>query len=153
MRYFPKKNRTPIVIDINQCMKDSFVRQPSLVDSFYFEETIDSEGNKRQVYHNPLYMLFNQERIDRMGPAAVQQWLQSLEAAGSSSLAEVRKNCTDEDLMSMIMSRHYQHPVEVERYLASLNARADRFNEEVERVRAEMEAERQKQVEQLDPIV
>lgn len=153
MRYFPRKKRTPIVVDIIQCMQDSFVRQPSLVDSFYFEETVDNGGNKCKIYHNPLYMLFNQERLDRMGPAAVQQWLKSMEEAGSSSLAEVRKNISDDDLMSMIMSRHYQHPVEVERYLATLNARADRFNEEVARVVAEMKAEKEKQVEQLDPVV
>lgn len=146
MRYFPH-NQKEIKVDVNQCVSQTFVRQPSLVDSFYYEDDVHPRtGAKCKNYHNPLYMLFNQQRLDRLGPAAVQQWIDSMDSAQHSQLNELRQKCTDDDLIAMVRSRNIQHPCEFERYIHELNQRADTFNSEVARVRAEMEAEREQQI-------
>ena len=134
MRY-KKKIDKAIVVNIDQQLAISYVRQPSLVDSFIMEEGVHPEtGETIFGVHNPLYMLFNQERIDRLGSNAIQQWIQSLDAANNSSLSQIRKKCSDDDLISMVKSRHIQHPCEFERYIEDLNSRADKFNSEVARL-------------------
>lgn len=123
------------------------VRQPSLVDSFYHEKSVCPDTGYTIVsYSHPLYMLFNQERINRLGDGAVQQWIKSLDAVGNSSLQELRKKCSDEDLMSLVKSRYCQSPSEIETWLNALNERADLFNSEVAKIvaqRKEEEAKRQ----------
>lgn len=126
------------------------VRQPSLVDDFYYRESTCSITGKpvTQISH-PLYMLFNQERLDRLGPTAVQQWLRSLESSGNNSVQQILSKCSDSDILSMVKSRHIQHPCELERYLNLLNERADLFNAEVAKIVAQQqadEAEKQKNV-------
>lgn len=121
-------------------------RQPSLVDEFYYREIECSiTGRKLKRVSHPLYMLFNQQRLDRLGPAALQQWIDSLNNAGNSSLAELKKKCSNDDLLSMVKSRHIQHPCELERYINSLNERAEFFNSEVARIVAEENAKKNEQ--------
>ena len=124
------------------------VRQPSLVDDFYYRESTCSITGKPvvQVSH-PLYMLFNQERLDRLGPAAVQQWLHSLESSGNNSVQQILSKCSDSDILAMVKSRHIQHPCELERYLNSLNERADLFNSEIAKIVAQQKEDLEKEKE------
>lgn len=118
------------------------VRQPSLVDDFYYRESVDDiHGGKVYQCSHPLYMLFNQERLDRLGPAAVEQWLKSLESSGNNAANQILKKVSDDDLLAMVKSRHIQHPCELERYLNDLNERADLFNSEVAKVVAQQKAD------------
>lgn len=122
------------------------VRQPSLVDSFYFTESVCPEtGEKISSYSHPIYMLFNQQRLDRMGPAAVEQWLKSLDNSGNNALSELRSKCSDDDLLQLVKSRHCQSPSELETWINSLNERADLFNREVARIVAERKEEQDRQ--------
>lgn len=132
-------------------LERSYVRQPSLVDSFYQIKNVCPESGKESIqFTNPLYMLFNQQRIDRLGPEAIRQWLDSLDRASSSSRNELKDKLSDDDLLQMVKSRHIQHPCELERYLQALNERADYFNSEVARIVAE---EKDKQhTEQVDSV-
>lgn len=142
MRYKRKTGRQNIITNVSSSMAITCVRQPSLVDSFYIEESWHPEtGAKIYGCHNPLYMLFNQQRLDRLGPEAINQWIQSLDAAGNSSLAAVRSKISDDDLLLMVRSRHIQHPCELERFMEDLQTRSDRLNSEVARIRAEMAEE------------
>lgn len=143
MRYFLKKNNEAKVnVDANLAI--SMVRQPSLVDDFYCEKTTSCyDGEVVLGVHNPLYMLFNQQRLDRLGDGALRMWLDSMNQSQHSSLSELRKKCSDDDLLRMVKSRFIQHPAELERYISDLNTRADKFNSEVARVRAEMQAEQE----------
>lgn len=130
-------------------LEKAYVRQPSLVDEFYITENKCPEtGETTHQISHPLYMLFNQERLDRLGPSAVQQWLQSLDSAGSSSLEELKSKVSDEDMLSMVKSRHIQHPCELERYISQLNERADFFNSEVARVLNEQKLAQEKAVQE-----
>lgn len=126
-------------------VESTFTRQPSLVDDFYYRESTCPETGKKvyQVSH-PLYMLFNQERLDRLGNTAVQQWLKSLESTGNTAVQSILSKVSDDDLLHMVKSRHIQHPCELERYLNALIERADMFNAEVQKVIAEEKAEMEK---------
>ena len=117
MRYFPQKAKVHYDYADDNGMERTYVRQPSLVDSFYFQENKCSEtGETTHQFSHPLYMLFNQERIDRLGDGAVQQWLKSLERA-STTANELKSKISDSDLLAMVKSRHIQHPCELERYM------------------------------------
>lgn len=147
MRYFRKLNKPTYKACHAMGVEKSYIRQPSLVDSFYYTEGVCSEtGEKTIRISHPLYMLFNQERLDRLGPEAVRQWLNSLDNAGNNSLSELRKKCSDDDLLQMVKSRHFQHPCELERYLQAINQRAEYFNSEVARIVAEEKATKEQQV-------
>lgn len=111
-------------------------RQPSLVDSFYMSEyTVGDEI--RHTFTNPLIMLFNQQRIDRLGPEAINMWLKSLENNGNNSLSELRSKVKDEDLFKLLKSKYLQSPSELESYLTEINERVDLCNAEIARVLAE----------------
>ena len=111
------------------------VRQPSLVDEFYIEENMCCETEKTShSFVHPLYMLFNQERLNRLGDGAVQQWLKNLDAAGHSAYNELKSKLSDDDMLSIVKSRHIQHPSELESWINHLNSRADAFNAEVQKL-------------------
>lgn len=135
-------------------VEKAYVRQPSLVDSFYITENVCSEtGAVTHQFSHPLYMLFNQERLNRLGSEAVRQWLASLDNARNSNLDELRNKCSDDDLLALVKSRHIQHPCELERYLADLNQRAEYFNSEVARIVAENKAAAEAEQQQQTPVV
>lgn len=115
--------------------------QPSLVTSFYKEESISSEsGEPMVVYHDPIYMLFNQERLSRLGSGAVELWLQQINQSKANPLAELRKECSDEDLVSMIKSRHLQSPSEILSWSRLMIAKMDEFKSEVAKLVATKQA-------------
>lgn len=129
------------------------VRQPSLVDEYYHQESVCPETGEKVIgYHHPLYMIFNQERLDRLGDGAVQMWLKSLENAGNSAYNKVKDKLSDDDMLKLVKSRHIQSPSELETWLSYLNERADVFNKEVARIVAE-EKQAQEQQQQQQQVV
>lgn len=116
--------------------------QPSLVTSFYKEESISTEsGEPMVVYHDPIYMLFNQERLSRLGSGAVELWLQQMNQSKANPLAELRKECSDEDLVTMIKSRHLQSPSEILSWSRMMTSRIDDFKSEVAKLLAEKQSQ------------
>ncbi len=116
--------------------------QPSLVVSFYKEESISSEsGEPMVVYHDPIYMLFNQQRLSKLGSGAVEMWLQQMNQSKANPLAELRKECSDEDLVSMIKSRHLQSPSEILSWSRLMISKIDEFKTEVAKLVASKEVE------------
>lgn len=112
--------------------------QPSLVTSFYKEESVCVEsGEPILVYHDPIYMLFNQERLSRLGSGAVELWLNQMNQSRVNPLAELRKECSDEDLVTMIKSRHLQSPSEILSWSRLMTAKMDEFKSEVAKLVAE----------------
>lgn len=114
--------------------------QPSLVSSFYKEESISSEsGEPIVVYHDPIYMLFNQQRLSKLGAGAVEMWLQQMNQSKANPLAELRKECSDEDLVSMIKSRYLQSPSEILSWSRLMLSKMDEFKSEVAKLVASKE--------------
>lgn len=117
------------------------LRAPSVVDEFYFEKTAPSDDTMESVsVVDPIIMLFNQERIDSMGQMAAKQFIDSL-APKSNSLDELRKQCSDEDLMQMIKSKHLQSPAEILAWCRYMNENVETFNSEVQKLVEAKQAE------------
>ena len=122
----------------------SILRQKSVVDEFYHENHKPAYDKLESVsYVDPIIMLFNQERIDNLGSMAAKELLDSL-ANKSDSIVELRKKCSDEDLLSMIKSRYLQTPSEIMAYCRFIEGNVDSFNSEVKQL-----LEQQKQQTQI----
>lgn len=126
-------------------------RQPSLVDAFTHEIREDAQtGVDTYTYHHPLYMLFNQQRLDRLGEGAIQMWLKQLDAAGNSSREQLKSKISDSDLLKTIKPRNIQCPADLEKWIAVLNERADVFNAEVAKIVAEEKEKAEQQQQQAE---
>lgn len=125
----------------------SMTREPSMVDDFYFEESQPHDDNLPSVsVTDPIYMLFNQERLSQLGSLAATEFLNSL-SNGTDSLAELRKSCSDDDLMMMMKSRHLQSPCEILAWCRYMQSNVDRFNSEYARLLAEQQAQETAEIE------
>lgn len=135
-------------------LKNVVVREANPVDSFYIEETISSDDDKKCVAHtDPIRMLFNQERLNKLGNMAVEQWLNSLQNFKKDPLAELRAKCSDEDLKAMIKYRHLQQPSEIMAWAEYCQANMDTFNAEVQKlVQARQEEEAKKVEKKVEPV-
>lgn len=112
------------------------LRETSPVDSFYREELKPKhdETGKAYAYVDPIIMLFNAERLNQIGADSATQWLDSLNKYKSSSLDELRKKCSDEDLMQLIKSRHIQAPAEILAWARQQELNMQDFENEVKQL-------------------
>lgn len=123
-------------------------REPSLVDSFYTDESIcPDDGKTTVVYTDPLIMLFNQERLSQMGDAAVKMWLDSLSKNASSDVNELKSKLSDDELIQLVKSRHIQSPSELQSYVEWCNENVDEFTKQVQELQAQQNAQVNEQVE------
>lgn len=117
------------------------VRECTPVDQFYFEKTTASDDGKECVaFVDPIRMLFNQQRLSRIGSTAVDAWLTSMFNSKKDPLKELRKNCTDADLRDLIKSRHIQQPSELMAYAQWCQDNMETFKSEVSKLVAEKQA-------------
>lgn len=83
-------------------------REKNPVEKFYFRKRKDKFSSSESVsFVDDVYMLFNQQRLDRMTSAALSTWLQNTSRT-DSQLASLRSRMTDEQLGSFIKSRYIQ---------------------------------------------
>ena len=85
---------------------------------------------------------------------AAQQFIESL-APKSNSLEELRKQCSDEDLMRMIKSKHLQSPAEILSWCRYLNENVESFNSEVQKLLEAKQAEEHAKAQQgqnIEPL-
>lgn len=126
--------------NIKRSLNTAINRTPSLVDDAYTETIINPKtGNDIQFYIDPIYMLFNEQRLNKLGVENAQLWLESLISQGNNSIKELRKQCSDEQLIKMIRSRHLQHPSEILAWCRYMESNIEEFNNEV---KAAVEAEK-----------
>lgn len=112
-------------------------REASLVDEFYQEERVScTDGAPMKQFNDPIYMLFNQKRLSLLGSGAIELWLQSMAKAKSDPLAELRKQCSDDDLLTMVKSRHLQSPSEIHAWAQLMTSKIDDFKSEVSKLLA-----------------
>ena len=128
---------------------NSEYRTSSVVDDFYKVKSVSVHSGKDVNHHvDPIYMLFNQERLQKtIGYDNAKQFLDSLVSVGSTPLAELRKKCSDEDLLATIKSRNLQQPSEILNWARYMNNNVKEFNSAVEAVKA-MEAQQAQQTSQ-----
>lgn len=86
----------------------SVYREKSPVEQFYIQKHKSKYGKCDSVsIVDDVYMLFNQQRLDRMSSAALNQWLQN-SSRTDPQLASLRSRLTDAQLGSFIKSRYIQ---------------------------------------------
>lgn len=125
---------------------NTHLREASPVDDFYVveEEITYPDGSKSKVksYRDPIYELFNQQRISRIGSTGLEQWIKSMMVINSNPLSELREKCSDSELLSIMKSRYCQTPSEVMNWARYLNSNLSELEKEVSLAR-----ERQKELE------
>lgn len=145
----PQQNAQSIKFNHKIGMRHMILREPSVVDEFYFEKCQPSDHKDESVsIVDPIIILFNQQRLDNMGQMAAKTFIDSL-VPKSNSMAELRKNCSDEDLMCMIKSRHLQSPAEILSWCRYMKENIDIFNSEVHKLVEARQAEETKKAEQV----
>lgn len=111
------------------------VRDVSPVDEFYTEKTVSSDDGKEcTAFVDPIRMLFNQQRLSRIGSTAIQSWLDSLARNKNDTLAQLRSKCSDDELISIIKNRNIQQPSELHAWLEMCNSDMDKFNSELKQL-------------------
>lgn len=137
--------------------KNVVVREVNPVDEFYFEQSTSSDDSKKCIaYTDPIRMLFNQQRLAKLGTTAIMAWLDSLKNFKKDPFAELRSKCSDDDLKSIIKSRHIQQPSELLAYADWCKNNIDLFNSEVQKVvearEAEIKAKQEMNISETQPV-
>lgn len=146
----PEQNADNIGFCTTIALNVTNLREPSVVDEFYSEEYALEDGNMATRYLDPIDVLFNQERLNNMGATAAKAFLDALQPK-SDALAELRQKCSDEDLMSMVKSRHLQSPAEISAWCRYMQINIDKFNSEVQKLIQEKQANEQTEIESVEP--
>lgn len=138
----PRQNAENISFNEEVGLKHCILREASVVDEFYHEPTTPSDDSMESVsVCDPIIILFNQQRLDNMGITAAKSFIDSL-VPKSNELSELRKKCSDEDLMSMVKSRHLQSPAEILAWCRYMNENVEMFNSEVAKLVVQQESEK-----------
>ena len=125
---------------------------PSLVQQFMTKEVtfFDGDDEKKAIsFVDDIYMLLNQQRLLSAGTDTINAWLNTL-TPKSDALSELRKKCTDEQLMQMCKSRYIQSQSELLAWSEYLNANADKIMQDVELAKQQAMQARQ-QAQQQEP--
>nr|DAI40496.1 MAG TPA: hypothetical protein [Microviridae sp.] len=85
--------------------------EPSPLRDFMFQE-IECDGKKSIRITSDIYMLFNQQRLDKLTRAQLVEYFDNL-SVSEPKLLDLRKNITDDQLCSFVKSRFIQTPSEL----------------------------------------
>ena len=134
------------VIRCARDMRVSQFYQPSTIDSFLIqkhESVADGVPSIRMT--SDIYMLFNQQRLDRMSREAIVNHFNDM-VVHNPQLTALKSKLSDDQLISLVKSRYIEQPSELLAWSMYLNTLAD----------AELQAvvaESQKQTEKTEPAV
>lgn len=112
-----KRRLTPYVTPVSNCklsskeMLCSEFREESPVDQFRFQE-IEIDGEKSVRLTSDIYMLFNQDRLDRLSKQSLLDYFDQL-SISQPQFSELRSKLTDAQLMSFVKSRFIQSKSEL----------------------------------------
>ena len=109
------------------------IRVASPVEPLLLFKTKTPDGEEYQVLRDDIYLLFNQQRISQsVGLDNFNNWISSL-AVPSDGLSELRKKCSDDELLKFCKSRHLQSPSELLAWSEYLNLN---YDQEIERLKS-----------------
>lgn len=92
-------------------LKQSEFLENSPVNEFCFER-LDKNGTEVVTLTSDIYMLFNQQRLDRMSKDRLLAYFENLSAT-EPKMSELRSKLTDDQLCSFVKSRFIQSPSEL----------------------------------------
>ena len=150
-RFINPEENTAVLIPID--LKCTELREPSVVDEFHRDPIFNENGEESVSFSDPIYILFNQQRLNKLGSSATQSFFDSLQPK-SDALAELRNKCSDDDLMKMVKSRHLQSPAEILAWCRYMEQNVDTFNKEVQSlVEAQAQQEKEKASAIVEPVI
>lgn len=106
-------------------LKLSMFYAPSPIDGFMMNmhENICGDGKSCRVTSD-IYMLFNQQRLDRQSREALVNYFDNM-SVNSPSLSSLRSRLTDDQLISLVKSRYISSMSELLEWSMYLNSLAD----------------------------
>lgn len=127
-------------------LKQSEFLENSPVNEFCFER-LDKNGTEVVTLTSDIYMLFNQQRLDRMSKDRLLSYFENL-SVSEPKMRELRSKLSDEQLCSFVKSRFIQSPSELMAWSQYLMSSQD---EMIAAAAAEKQAEQSASY-QVDPI-
>ena len=110
------------------------LRTSTPVDEFHFDSISPTHcGTDAVVVSNPIYALFNAQRLSSIGQFNVDEWIASMNNSSSDSLKELRKNIPDDQLCDYLKSRYCQKPSEISAWCAYLSQDMDKLTADVKK--------------------
>lgn len=105
--------------------------EPSPVSSLQMQENESVYGSCKSVkFVNDVYLLFNQERLDRMSLERFSVYLNDLQSS-SPSLSDIRSKVSDSDLHKYVKSRYIQSKSELLAWSNYLTLEADNLQQDI----------------------
>lgn len=144
---FAKRRIEPYVTPVNPSpvsakdMLCSEFRQESPIDQFLFEE-LEFDGVKGVRLTSDIYMLFNQQRLDRLSRESLLSHFESM-SVNEPKFGDLRAKLGDDQLISFVKSRFIQSSSELMAWSQYLMSSSDA-------VVAELAAAQQEQQSQLE---
>lgn len=92
-------------------LRQSEFLENSPVNEFCFER-LEVNGNEVVTLTSDIYMLFNQQRLDRMSKDRLLAYFESLSVT-DPKMSELRSKLSDDQLCSFVKSRFIQSPSEL----------------------------------------
>lgn len=117
-------------------ISNAIFRVKAIYEDLITQDVKQSDGTIIHFIDSDLILLFNQQRLEALGQTAMIEYLNSI-APQSDSLSELRKNCTDEELLSMVKSRHIQSRADLMAWSRYLDAELDHSKDVVEKLKAD----------------
>lgn len=135
----PKCENTRKMVRCSRDMKLSAFRAPSMIDSFMFQKHKSvADGVDSIRVTSDIYMLFNQQRLDRMTREALINHFDNMQVQ-SPALKTLRSKLSDDQLISLVKSRYIQQPSELLQWSMYLNSLAD---EQIQTIAAQLQQQR-----------
>ena len=111
-------------VRVDKHNSDYYEKNP--VEQFYRVEIDDGTQTSVRLVDD-IYMLLNQQRLDRMTLQAFSNYINDCVSHQSvDGLAELRSKCSDADLLSFCKSRYIQSPCDLVRWSSYLEAETQR---------------------------
>ena len=112
--FFPSQRPEEIAVDVDP------------VDSFRFEKVTSTDGDSYRVRSDVSMLLHAADLAKRVGSSTAQYFMDSRRPRSSSIQEALDKlNPSDNELLSMVKSRHLQHPSEILAWVESINDLAE----------------------------
>lgn len=146
---FAKRRIEPYVIPVNPSpvsakdMLCSEFRQESPIDQFLFEE-LEFDGVKSVRLTSDIYMLFNQQRLDRLSRESLLSHFESM-SVNEPKFGDLRAKLGDDQLVSFVKSRFIQSPSELMAWSQYLMSSSDAVVAELAAAQQEQQSQQYQQ--------
>ena len=114
----------------SQCPEE-IALQVDPIESFRFEKVTSTDGDAYRIRSDVSMLLHAADLAKRVGSSAAQYFMDSRRPRSSSIQEALDKlNPSDDELLSMVKSRHLQHPSEILAWVESINDLAEDMKSE-----------------------